>query len=159
MIDRLLAFKILSMIVTPFDKTDAFKFGIVDAEGKLLRKVADLTGDEAEAYNPLVRLVFNIKRLIGKLPGGESKIKNISSAYFLVKENLDADASEESLMEQYFDMNREVTLVDETVEVLQFLEDAPANATGAAVSTDEPVIKPRKKKEAAHDANMVRTTL
>ena len=55
-------------------------------------------------------------------------------------------------------MNREATLVEETIEVLQFLEDAPANATGQAVSTDEPAIKPRKKKGIVHAADMVRTT-
>ena len=42
-LDNLIAFKVLSMLVTPFEKSDAFKFGIIDKDGKALKKVKDLT--------------------------------------------------------------------------------------------------------------------
>lgn len=147
-VDNLITFKILWMIVTPFKDTKAFEYGIVDEQGKLLKKVDQLrTMEEKDAYSPLVRLVFNIKRLIGKLPGGENKIKNIAAAYFLVKENVLCDDFDH-ITENYVKELSNYVLIEETLTVLNFLkifEDAPANATGAAVSTDEPVIRKKKR--------------
>jgi len=42
-IDNLLAFRILYMLVTPFEDTAAFKFGIIDKNGVPLKKMKDLT--------------------------------------------------------------------------------------------------------------------
>ena len=41
--DNLIAFKILHMLVTPFENTDAYKFGIIDKDGHPLRKLKDLS--------------------------------------------------------------------------------------------------------------------
>lgn len=153
MIDNLIAFRILYKIVTPFKNTDAFRLGIIDEKGKQLKRLEDLrTTEEKAAYDMLDRLVFNIKRLISKLPGGESKIANVAAAYFLVKENYAIEATEELLSEQLEVIRKkDILLFDETCTVLDFLEsieeDAPANATGPAVSTDEPVVNPRKRKK------------
>ena len=37
-IDNVIAFRILYMLVTPFDATDAFRLGIIDANGTPLKK-------------------------------------------------------------------------------------------------------------------------
>ena len=34
-VDNLVAYRILSMLVTPFDETEAYKLGIIDAHGKI----------------------------------------------------------------------------------------------------------------------------
>lgn len=155
MIDQLLAFKILMMLVKPFKETRAFELGIVDESGKLLIRPSEFkTSEQKEAYNILTRLVFNLKRIINKTPGGESKLKNIAAAYFLVKENMDCDVNEVELELEYNAILRtDAVLVEEAIDVLRFLqmhEDAPANATGAAVSTNEPVIKRKRKKVGAY---------
>lgn len=152
MIDNLLAFKILWMLVTPFKDTSAFKLGIVDETGKLLKPVNDLkAGEERDAYNVLVRLVFNLKRMLNKLPGGESKLKNFAAAYFLIKENIDVDYDEFELECDFNAILREEKVyVDEMVELIRFLklyEDAPVNATGPAVSSNEPVVNLKKKRK------------
>lgn len=152
MIDNLLAFKILWMLVTPFKDTDAFKLGIIDETGKLLKPVNDLrAGEERNAYNILVRLVFNLKRMLNKLPGGESKLKNFAAAYFLIKENIDVDYDDIELECDFNAILREEKVyVDEMVELIKFLklyEDAPVNATGPAVSTNEPVVNLKKKRK------------
>ena len=146
LIDNLIAFRILYKLVTPFKDTKAFQYGIIDADGKLLRKSSTLkTTQEKEAFTLLDRLVFNLKRLLAKLPGGDAKLKNIVAAYFLIKENYGYDASYELLEEQLTALlSQDAVLVEETATVLEFVslfEDAPANATGPAVSTDEPVIR------------------
>lgn len=149
MLDNLIAFRVLYMLVTPFKETKAFKMGIVDENGNLLKKVSSLTADEKTAYNMLVRLVFNLKRLLAKLPGGNTKLANIAAAYFLVKENYNKPVDINSLEEQLKTIiEEEYVLVEETLTVMNFVslfEDAPANATGPAVSTDEPVVKKKKR--------------
>lgn len=151
LIDNLIAFRILYKLVTPFKDTKAFKLGIIDETGKLLKKQAQLkTQEEKSAYTLLDRLVFNLKRILVKLPGGDAKLKNIVAAYFLIKENYKQRPSLESLEEQLNKLvEHDAVLVEETLTVMEFIslfEDAPANATGPMVSTDEPVIRKKKKK-------------
>ena len=63
-LDNLLAFRILYMLVTPFEKTDAYKFGIIDKDGNALKKSKDLkTSKEKDSYTNLTRLVFSLKQI------------------------------------------------------------------------------------------------
>lgn len=81
-------FRFLRALVTPWKETEAFKLGIINADGKPLKKVADLkTGAEKDAYSMFFRLVFNIKRLINLAPGGKSKLASYVAALYLLKEN------------------------------------------------------------------------
>lgn len=151
LIDNLISFKILYMLVTPFEKTKAYSFGIIDKDGNPLKKTKDLkTTEEKESYTQLDRLVFSLKRLIGKVPGGKSQLASIVAAYYLIKENVYKSSIDQQdydfLLEQ---INRGLCLIDEELEVEEFfslLEDAPVNAvgSGAAVSTDYPAIRPKK---------------
>ena len=148
-IDNLIAYKILKMLVTNFTDTEAFKLGIIDAKGKNLRKANTLTTtDEKNAYNFLHRLVFNMKKIINKLPGGENKTKNLIAALFLVKETYESGSRSTAMMQEKFDklltmMDNRVSLVEEELLVNKFLAEegeGAMNVTGAAVSTDEPKI-------------------
>ena len=88
-IDAFITFRFLKLLVTPFDKTEAFKYGIIDKSGKVLRKYKTLERiDERKAYTILHRLVFNVKRLIEKLPGGKSRLASYAAALFLIKEHV-----------------------------------------------------------------------
>jgi hypothetical protein len=150
-VDNLVAYRILSMIVTPFEDSKAYKLGIIDAKGKNLKKASALkTSEERNHYSYLHRLVFNMKRIINKLPGGESKTRNLIAALWLVKEYYEGSKRTTSLMEsKYKDilrlLNNNVVLAEEELVVKKFInsveEDAPVNATGAAVSTDTTVVK------------------
>ena len=68
-IDALIAYRVLKLLVTPFNRTKAFKLGIIDDKGKVLIKSKDLpnSGPKREAYTLLIRFVFNLKRLLGKV--------------------------------------------------------------------------------------------
>ena len=154
MINNLIAFRILAMLVTPFNETQAYKLGIIDEEGKLLKPLNTLrTLEEKDAYDMLHRLVFNLKRLLGKVPGGKTRLASYTAAYFLVKENLDNEEVNEVSLEEDFNelLSKEYFLIEETMDVLEFLrlveEGAVANVTGAAVSTDQPKIDLKKKKK------------
>ena len=68
-IDALIAYRVLKLLVTPFNRTKAFKFGIIDDKGKVLIKSKDLpnSGPKREAYTLLIRFVFNLKKLLSKV--------------------------------------------------------------------------------------------
>lgn len=144
-IDNVIAYKILRMLVTPFDKTDAYKLGIIDAKGKVLKKPKDLeTEKEKESYDYLHRLVFNLKRLINKLPGGENYTKNLVAAYFLIRESYETYNTHE--VEERFHILREtlttnnLILVEEEIIVKRFLEDI-ANVTTGIANPELPLFK------------------
>lgn len=148
MIDNMIAFRVLLKLVTPFKETEAYKLGIIDADGVLLRKVSTLTSiADREAYNLLNRLVFNLKRMLNKLPGGEHKLKNLAAAYFLINEAT-RTGYPGAITEARLQRLCRIPLAEDAL-VAQFAhylsEDAPVNSTGAAVASDEPVLRPRKR--------------
>ena len=84
--DLFYAFRFLKLQVTPFEKTEAYKLGIVDKDGKRT-KLKLMHDKEKSAYTVFHRLVFNIKRLLGKIPGGKSVVARYGAALFLIKEH------------------------------------------------------------------------
>lgn len=127
-VDNLVTFRIINMLVQPFNETDAFKLGIIDEDGNNLIPSKKLTtSEQKDSYTLLHRYVFNTKKLINKLPGGESKLKNVVSAYFLVKESYEDDKpiTEESLFEIH---NRYKNIIN--VEELLLAEEVAANNVG-----------------------------
>jgi len=86
--DLFYAFRFLKLLVTPFEKTKAFELGIIDKDGAILKKRVDRqTPEEKSAYTVFHRLVFNLKRLIAKAPGGKSLVARYGAALFLIKEH------------------------------------------------------------------------
>ncbi len=151
-VDNLLAYKVLSMLVTNFEDTKAFKLGIIDKNGKNLKKVSTLkTSEEKDSYTYLHRLVFNMKKIINKI-GDENKLKSLVAALWLVKEYYESGSRSTALMEEKFDkvmklLDNRVSLVEEEIIVTKFLkEEAPVNST-AGVSVNEPVIKKKEIKK------------
>lgn len=147
-IDNLIAYRILYMLVKPFKETDAYKLGIIDEKGKNLRKMATLkTTEERDAYSYLHRLVFNMKKIINRLPGGESNLKSIIAALFLVREYYENKDRTTSLMEERYlslleKMESGVVFIEEELIVNKFItklseEGGIANVAGAGVATDK----------------------
>ena len=67
-IDAVIAYRVLKLLVTPFKKTQAFKLGIIDDRGKVLKKSRDISDPkERNAYTLLIRFVFNLKRILQKV--------------------------------------------------------------------------------------------
>lgn len=85
-IDNAIALRLLVMLVTPFKDTDAFKLGVIDETGKYIVPLSKRTKEQKEAVNYLTRLIFNVKKALNKLPGGDSKLKNLAGAMFLIRE-------------------------------------------------------------------------
>jgi hypothetical protein len=86
--DTYYTFRFIKTMVTPWEKMPAYEMGIIDENGNVLRKASTLTNnDEKAAYTVFHRLVFNVKRLLEKLPFGGSRLASYAAALFLIKEH------------------------------------------------------------------------
>lgn len=126
-VDLLITYRIVKLMATDFKNQEAFKYGIIDANGKQLRKNRDLnTEAEKDSYTVLHRFVFNLKRILAKF-GLKSSISNFAVALaFVLKENQEL-IKHKSLIEssiitylketnQYNDMIKEVSIIKESKE-------------------------------------------
>lgn len=82
--DFFYALRFLRLLTTPWEKTGAYKMGIIDENGNKLKKPE--TSEEKSVYNVFHKLVFNIKRLLNKIPFGKSTIASYLAALYLIKE-------------------------------------------------------------------------
>ena len=99
-------YQFLKKLVTPFEKTEAFKLGIIDEKGKILKRRRDLeTKDEKSAYTLSDTLIWNLKKILGKIPLGKSKLASYAAALWLIKEqdNGKIFVNEKELEKQFFD--------------------------------------------------------
>ena len=66
-VDLVITYRVVKLLATPFERQEAFKYGIIDKEGKVLRKFRTLkTTAEKKAYTMLHRFIFNLKRILQK---------------------------------------------------------------------------------------------
>ena len=47
-IDAVIAYRVLKLLVTPFNRTKAFELGIIDEKGKVLKKSRDIKNPKNE---------------------------------------------------------------------------------------------------------------
>ena len=67
-VDLVITYRVVKLLVTPFNKQEAFKYGIIDKDGKVLRKYKTLkTTAEKKSYTILHRFVFNLKRILKRV--------------------------------------------------------------------------------------------
>ena len=67
-VDLVITYRVIKLLVTPFNKQEAFKQGIIDKDGNVLRKYRTLkTTAEKKSYTILHRFVFNLKRILSKV--------------------------------------------------------------------------------------------
>ena len=99
--DLYYSFRFVKMLVTPFNETDAFKLGIVDEKGNRIKSKKVSTSEEKSAYTTFHRLVYNIKKLLEKIPGGQSRLASYAAALFLLKEKFElSDATMQRIVEK-----------------------------------------------------------
>jgi len=148
-VDSIIAYRILRMLVTPFDQTDAFRLGIVDSKGKELKKMSNLNSvDEKDAYSILHRMIFRIKRIIEKVPTENKKLASFAAALALIKEHYNSKTEPIDLEWQFMNLNESNILDEDKKQTEQFfnkslmlpfklfIEEAPANNASATPGVD-----------------------
>ncbi len=112
-IDLFVTYRFIKLLVTPFEKTDAYKLGIIDENGNRVMpppvggvrqtKPATLgTTAEKNAYTILHKLVFNIKKIFAKVPGLRTKVGTYAAALFLLKDTFKESVDDPDMFEKEF---------------------------------------------------------
>ena len=116
-VDLFVTYRFLKLLVTPWNKQEAFKLGIIDKNGKALKKARDL-GLESEraAFTLLHRLVFNCKRIMSKIPFVRSQLGTYAAALFLLKEHYKIENLPEAEVTKYLLENKLIDLNDSISE-------------------------------------------
>ena len=137
-VDLIFIYQFLKRLTTPFNKTDAYKFGIIDERGKKIKDPE--TKEEENSFGYFDRLVFNIKKVIEGIPGGRSKLASYAAALFLIREGIDREYTHQELVEGIEESMKDMN-ENTYKEFKDLVEDAPANATGSNVAGtgDDPV--------------------
>ena len=135
-VDLFVTYRFIKLLTTPFEKTDAFKLGIIDKDGNRIRKpnssqveVELTTSQLKNSYTILHKLVFNIKKIFSKLPLLKTKIGTYAAALFLLKDTFkehmqDPDIFEKEFM-KFLKENNVVLDTEISEEVIGFGEVLP----------------------------------
>ena len=106
-VDLFVVYRFLKLLVTPWKKQEAYKLGIIDKDGKTLKKSRDLgTETERSAFTLLHRLVFNLKRIMMKIPGVRTQLGTYATALFLLKEHYKIENLPEGEINQFLMENK-----------------------------------------------------
>ena len=108
-IDLFVTYRFLKLLTTPFNKTDAYKFGIIDDKGNRIKKegsdqpaVVLATSAQLNSYTILHKLVFNIKKIFAKVPGLRTKVGTYAAALFLLKDTFKEHVEDPDVFEKEF---------------------------------------------------------
>ena len=135
-IDLFVTYRFLRLLTTPFEDTDAFKFGIIDEKGNRIKKkgstkpeVELATSELKNSYTILHKLVFNIKKIFNKVPGLRTKVGTYAAALFLLKDTFKESVDDPDMFEKEFVKylkENDIELDDEiSEEVIGFGEVLP----------------------------------
>jgi len=100
-IDLFVTYRFIKLLTTPFEKTDAFKMGIIDADGNRTDKKL-YKQSEQSAYTILHKLVFNIKKIFQKVPGLRTRLGTYAAALFLLKDTFKEQVDDLQMFEREF---------------------------------------------------------
>lgn len=161
-VDSIIAFRILRMMTTPFEDTQAFRLGIIDNRGKELKKMRQLnTVAERDSYTILHRMIYRLKRIIEKVPTDNRKLLSFAAALSLIKEHANDITEPINLESLYlsrlsYDLTEDINFIknynDNKVMLpfRAFIEEAPANNAQATPGVDglgpDVVVVRRRKK-------------
>ena len=137
-IDLFVTYRFIKLLVTPFNKTDAFKLGIIDEKGARMTEKTVSRGikptelntiEKKNAYTILHKLVFNIKKIFGKVPGLRTKLGTYAAALFLLKDTFKESVDDPDMFEKEFMkyLKEEGYEIDDSIseEVIGFGEVLP----------------------------------
>ena len=154
--DAFMLYNFLSKLVIPFEKTKAYQLGLIDKSGKILKHRNELTtSQEKEAFTLFDLLIWNLKKLLAKIPFGQTVLASYMAALFLIKEHKNPIIQDQVLLyESFADY---MDYINQNPKLLKMLEDmitedgeVPANNAGgltiAGLGTDSTVVVKKKQK-------------
>ena len=111
-IDLFVTYRFIKLLVTPFDKSPAYKLGIIDKDGNRTKEEVEgrlhpqptklKTSEQKAAYTVLHKLVFNIKKIFAKVPGLRTKLGTYAAALYLLKDTFKEHVEDPDIFEKEF---------------------------------------------------------
>ena len=129
-VDLLIAYRVVKLLVTPFEKQEAFKQGIIDKDGNVLKKYNTLTATkDKQSYTILHRFVFNLKRILKRVGLGGRLGSFAVALALLLRENKEYEQHKiliESAIISYLKETKQYdNLLNEQGEVKPVYEQEP----------------------------------
>ena len=143
-VDLVSIMRILTLLTIPFEHWAAYKTGVIDKDGKTLKKRRDReTPDEKNSFTIFHKFVRNIKRVIRFIPFGKTILGSLAASLFLIREYQEHpfDSDENTLLErfnEFWEENEE--FITELYEVYQddfdnlLTEEAQTTTAQVAIS-------------------------
>ena len=113
-VDTVIVFRILKMMTRKWEEMDAYKFGLIDDNGKRIKSKKPKTSEEKSSFTLLHRLVFNLKRVLELLPFGRTRLASYAASLALLKEHFNIDG--EALERHFYQYLKENDLVLDLLE-------------------------------------------
>jgi hypothetical protein len=92
MIDNLILARLLFLFNQKIENTEAFKRGLINQDGKVLKKRNEMSSDEKSVFTMLHHVIMKLKRLLATVPGGESQLATIVASGLAMKEEIGGTA-------------------------------------------------------------------
>ena len=100
LVDLYLVYRILRRLTQPFTDWEAYKQGVIDDEGNILKKSDDRrTEAEKTSFTKFDLIVLKLKKLLGTIPFGKTKIASYAAALWFLKEQ--RNLTEDNLQEEF----------------------------------------------------------
>lgn len=143
-VDLFLVYQFVRRLATPFNKWEAFKEGVIDADGKVLVKRKNFSrAAQRKSWGVFDIMVANLKKLLAKVPGGSSRFASYAAALYLIKEHnhfTDESTLNEEMTDEQIDESISVfsngysdyiTLAENVNPKNEILDEEPANNVGS----------------------------
>ena len=136
LVDVFLTYQFIKRVVIPFEQWDAYKLGIIDKNGKVLKKKNTLkTKQEKAAWGYFDILTANLKKMLAKVPAANNVVGSSVASYLLIKES----NSEALLNEVYFEV-RFKEVYEEFSNMNTGDTNMPANHASSDIATYDPIL-------------------
>lgn len=106
LVGAFIAYKMIKQLSMKWTSWDAYKLGLIDDKGNTLKSAQ--TPKEKEAMDYSIRMVKNIKKMIEKLPFGQTRIGTLAAAMFLLKEEINGDEDYDLVMQEYINIDENI---------------------------------------------------
>lgn len=101
--DTINMYRLPELLETNFNETKAYKLGIIDEKGNRNKNITITTTEQRNAYSPLHKLVFNVKKLFER----KKSLASHASALYLMKEKF--SLSEKKIEKLLYNIGLDVT--------------------------------------------------
>lgn len=148
-VDLFLVYNMVKRLATPFNEWEAYKLGIIDERGNLLKSRKNLrTIKERDAFGLYDLMILKLKRLVEKIPGGKTRLGSYAAALYLVKEGkLYTEETSDKILEEEF-MKYYTTLSEDDINIrFEEIVNTAGGGNVAGLPPDDPVVSKKSQKK------------